>query len=63
MTLIKSTLSSILTYFVSLGTMPTHVARKLEKLQNDFLRGGTGDSKVLSGGLECGLLPPSKGEL
>ena len=35
MTLIKSMLSSILTYFMSLGTMPTHVAHKLEKLQND----------------------------
>ena len=44
MTLIKSILSSILTYFMSLGTMPTHVAHKLEKLQNDFLRGGIGDS-------------------
>ena len=61
MTLIKSMLSSILTYFMSLGTMPTHVAHKLEKLQNDFLRGGIGDSKVLFGGLECGLLPHQRG--
>lgn len=37
MTLIKSTLSSIPTYFMSLFTMPIHVANKLEKLQRNFL--------------------------
>ena len=37
--LLKSTLSSLLTYFLSLFTIPTHVANKIEKLQRDFLWG------------------------
>ena len=37
LTLLKSTLSSFPTYFVSLFTIPTHVANKIEKLQRDFL--------------------------
>ena len=44
-TLIKSTLSSIPTYFMSLFTMLIHVANKLEKLQRNFLWTGTGDTK------------------
>uniref|UniRef100_A0A2N9II99 Uncharacterized protein n=1 Tax=Fagus sylvatica TaxID=28930 RepID=A0A2N9II99_FAGSY len=36
-TLIKSTLSSIPTYFLSLFPIPTRVANQLEKLQRDFL--------------------------
>ena len=35
--LLKSTLSSLPTYFLSLFTIPTHVANKIEKLQRDFL--------------------------
>ena len=37
LTLLKSTLSSLPTYFLSLFTIPTHVANKIEKLQRDFL--------------------------
>ena len=37
LTLLKSTLSSIPTYFLSLFTIPTHVANKIERLQRDFL--------------------------
>ena len=39
----KSMLSSLPTYFLSLFTIPTHVANKIEKLQRDFL---WGDSKT-----------------
>ena len=41
--LLKSTLSSLPTYFLLLFTIPTHVANKIEKLQRDFL---WGDSKT-----------------
>ena len=41
--LLKSTLSSLPTYFLSLFTIPTHVANKIERLQRDFL---WGDSKT-----------------
>uniref|UniRef100_A0A2N9HJW1 Reverse transcriptase domain-containing protein n=1 Tax=Fagus sylvatica TaxID=28930 RepID=A0A2N9HJW1_FAGSY len=37
LTLIKSTLSSIPTYFLSLFPIPARVANRLEKLQRDFL--------------------------
>ena len=37
LTLIKSTLSSFSTYYLSLFTIPSHVANKLEKIQRDFL--------------------------
>ena len=43
LTLLKSTLSSLPTYFLSLFTVSTHVANKIEKLQRDFL---WGDSKT-----------------
>ena len=36
-TLIKSTLSSLPTYFLSLFPIPTRVAHWLEKIQRDFL--------------------------
>ena len=41
--LLKSTLCSLPIYFLSLFTIPTHVANKIEKLQRDFL---WGDSKT-----------------
>ena len=39
LTLLKSTLSSLPTYFLSLFTISTHVTNKIEKLQRDFLWG------------------------
>ena len=35
--LLKITLSSLPTYFLSLFTISTHVANKIERLQRDFL--------------------------
>ena len=43
LTLLKSTLSSLPTYYLSLFTISTHVANKIERLQRDFL---WGDSKT-----------------
>ena len=37
MTLIKSSLSSLPTYFLSLLPLPSKVAKHMEKLQRDFL--------------------------
>ncbi|XP_075669821.1 uncharacterized protein LOC142639546 [Castanea sativa] len=37
LTLLKSTLSSLPTYFLLLFTIPTYVANRIEKLQRDFL--------------------------
>jgi hypothetical protein len=42
-TLIKSTLSNLPTYFLSLFPIPTSVANHIEKLQRDFLWGGISD--------------------
>ncbi|KAG7987145.1 hypothetical protein I3843_03G118100 [Carya illinoinensis] len=42
-TLIKSTLSNLPTYFLSLFPLPTSIASKIEKLQRDFLWSGIGD--------------------
>ena len=39
LTLLKSTLSAFLLIFLTLFTIPTHVANKIEKLQRDFLWG------------------------
>jgi hypothetical protein len=44
-TLIKSTLSSIPTYLLSLFLLPASVAHRLEKLQRDFLWGSIGEEK------------------
>ena len=43
MSQLKTTLFSLPTYFLSLFTIPTDVASKIEKLQRDFL---WGDSKT-----------------
>ena len=44
-TLIKSTLASMPLYQMSLFRMPKSVARRLEKLQRDFLWGGVNGGK------------------
>ena len=44
-TLIKSTLSNLPTYFLSLFPIPVSVANCIEKLQRDFLWGGMGEEK------------------
>ena len=41
--LIKSTLSKLSTYYISLYPIPTSVANRIAKLQRDFLWGGLGD--------------------
>ena len=41
--LIKSTLSNLSTYYISLYPIPTSVANRIAKLQRDFLWGGLGD--------------------
>jgi hypothetical protein len=42
-TLIKSTLSNLPTYFLSLFPIPSSVASRIEKLHRDFLSGGLGE--------------------
>lgn len=39
--LLKSTLSSLLSYYLSLFTIPTSVANRLERLQRNFLWGAS----------------------
>ena len=43
LTLLKSTLSSLPTYFLSLFTIPITVVHRIKKLQREFLWGGMGD--------------------
>jgi len=43
LTLIKSTLSNIPTYYLSLFPIPVSMAQRLERLQQDFLWSGIGD--------------------
>uniref|UniRef100_A0A2N9G2U9 Reverse transcriptase domain-containing protein n=1 Tax=Fagus sylvatica TaxID=28930 RepID=A0A2N9G2U9_FAGSY len=44
-TLIKSTLSSLPTYYLSLFPIPKSVALRIDKIQRDFLWGGMGEGK------------------
>ena len=44
-TLIKSTLSSLPTYFMSLFPIPASMALRIDKIQRDFLWGGMGKGK------------------
>ena len=60
LTLLKSTLSSLLTYFLSLFTIPTYVANRIEKLQRDFL---WSDSKTHLVGWDKVCAPISNGAL
>ena len=60
LTLLKSTLCSLPTYFLSLFTILTHVANKIEKLQRDFL---WGDSKTHLLGWDKVCMPIASGGL
>ena len=60
LTLLKSTLSSLPTYYLSLFTIPLHVADKIEKLQRDFL---WGDSKAHLVGWDKVCAPMESGGL
>ena len=56
LTLIKSTLSNLPMYIMSLFRLPKGVKARLEKIQRDFPWGGGTLERVSSGELENGLL-------
>ena len=59
LTLLKSMLFSLSTYFLSLFTIPKHVAERIEKLQCNFLWGGLGDGfkhHLVGWNIVCSLL-------
>ena len=60
LTFLKSTLSSLPTYFLSLFTIPTHVANRIEKLQRDNL---WSDSKTHLLGWDKVCMPIANGGL
>jgi hypothetical protein len=47
LTLIKSKLSNLPTYYMSLFPVPMSVAKRIEKIKREFLWGGMGDDKKL----------------
>ena len=53
-------LSSLPTYYLSLFTIPSHVANKIKKIQRDFL---WGDSKVHLVGWDKACAPKVNGGL
>ena len=57
---LKSTLSSLPTYFLSRFTIPTHVSNKIKRLQRDFL---WGESKTHLVGWDKVCTPLENGEL
>uniref|UniRef100_A0A7N2MD06 Acyl-CoA thioesterase n=1 Tax=Quercus lobata TaxID=97700 RepID=A0A7N2MD06_QUELO len=61
LTLLKSTLSSLLTYYLSLFTIPKAVATRLERIQRNFLWGSTVECfKFPLVAWEKVCLPPNK---
>ena len=60
LTSLRSTLSSLPTYFLSLFTIPTHVTNKIERLQRDFL---WGESKTHLVGWDKVCAPLENGRL
>ena len=64
LTLLKSALSSLPTYYLSHFTIPTHVANKIEKMHKDFLWGGMGgESKSRLVGCDKVCVPMANGGL